>query len=311
VTAAYFAGDGGRLTNVGNITVANTSISNYYPVTFANVGTGPLNALNGGMRYNPSLGALAGLNTATIGTSITTSSLIAASLGVNLFNATATTINLGGAATVINVGASNVVATFGSGTGNIVAGNITGVHYGNSFGTTATYSGNTTVNALTINNSATIGTTLGVTGNATVGNILAGGFFFANGTPLTTSAGGTSGEVQFNNGGAFAGATGFTVSGSNVSIANLTINSSATIGTTLGVTGNVTAGNITTAGLIRATATTSATSNVTGAVQILGGVGIAGNVYVGQRVGWVAANSVSVVYQVYNAATNSLDTVFE
>jgi hypothetical protein len=63
--------------------------------------------------------------------------------------------------------------------------------------------------------------------------------------------------------------------------------------------------------LIRATATTSATSNVTGAVQILGGVGIAGNVYVGQRVGWVAANSVSVVYQVYNAATNSLDTVFE
>ena len=237
-TAAYFAGDGGRLTNVGNITVANTSVSNYYPVTFANVGTGPLNALTGGMRYNPSLGALAGLNTATIGTSITTSSLIAASLGVNLFNATATTINLGGAANVINIGATNVVATFGSGTGNIVAGNIIAVHYGNSFGTTAIYSGNATVNALTINNSATVGTTLGVTGN-------------------------------------------------------------------------LVAGNITTAGSIQITAATAATSNVTGAVVVTGGVGVGGNLYVGNRVGWVASNSVSVVYQIYNNSTNSLDTIFE
>jgi predicted acyltransferase (DUF342 family) len=116
--------------------------------------------------------------------------------------------------------------------------------------------------------------------------------------------------VQFNNSGAFAGATGFTVSGSNVSIANLTINSSATIGTTLGVTGNLTAGNISTAGLVRTTATTAATSNVTGAVQVSGGVGVAGNVYVGQRVGFVAANSVSAVYQIYNQTTNSLDTIF-
>jgi hypothetical protein len=278
VTAAYFTGDGGRLTNVGNITVANTSVSNYYPVTFANVGTGPLNALNGGMRYNPSLGALAGLNTATIGTSITTSSLVAASLGVNLFNATATTINLGGDATVINVGASNVVATFGSGTGNIVAGNITAVHYGNSFGTTATYSSNTTVNALTINNSATIGTTLGVTGNATVGNILATGFYFANGTPLTTSAGGTNGQLQFNSNSAFAGATYLTYQSGN--------------------------------GQIIANSGITSTSNVSGAIVVSGGVGVTGNVYVSQRVGFVAANSVSVVYQIYNAATNSLDTIF-
>ena len=278
VTAAYFTGDGGRLTNVGNITVANTSVSNYYPVTFANVGTGPLNALNGGMRYNPSLGALAGLNTATIGSSITTSSLVAASLGVSLFNATATTINLGGAATVINVGASNVVATFGSGTGNIVAGNITAVHYGNSFGTTATYSSNTTVNALTINNSATIGTTLGVTGNATVGNILATGFYFANGTPLTTSAGGTNGQLQFNSNSAFAGATYLTYQSGN--------------------------------GRIIANSGITSTSNVSGAIVVSGGVGVTGNVYVSQRVGFVAANSVSVVYQIYNAATNSLDTIF-
>ena len=214
--------------------------------------------------------------------------------------------------------AACVVATFNdagtvsssSTTGALVLTGGLGVSGAINGGSTLGLVGNATVSGLAVNNTATIGSTLGVTGNATVGNILAGGFFFANGTPLTTSAGGTSGQVQFNNSGAFAGATGFTVSGSNVSIANLTINSSATIGTTLGVTGNVTAGNITTAGLIRTTAITAATSNVTGAVQVSGGVGVAGNIYVGQRVGWVAANSVSAVYQIYNAATNSLDTIF-
>jgi len=254
------------------------------------------------------------------------------------FTTVSATGNITGAGLTVNGSATigttlSVTSNITVGTGS--GGNITGANFvsANSFVAAVSFNGplngtlgsaggnsaivstlsatsNATVNALTVNNSTTIGSTLGVTGNATVGNILADGFFFANGTPLTTSAGGTSGQVQFNNSGAFAGATGFTVSGSNVSIANLTINSSATIGTTLGVTGNVTAGNISTAGLIRTTATTAATSNVTGAVQVSGGVGVAGNIYVGQRVGWVAANSVSAVYQIYNAATNSLDTIF-
>ena len=44
-----------------------------------------------------------------------------------------------------------------------------------------------------------------------------------------------------------------------------------------------------------------------------GGLGVAGNIYVGSgsKVGFVNASNVSTVYQVYNAATNSLDTVFE
>ena len=145
--------------------------------------------------------------------------------------------------------------------------------------TTESVSGNSTVNGLTVNTSAAIGTTLGVTGNATVGNILAGGFFFANGTPLTTSAGGTSGQVQFNNGSAFAGATYLTYQSGN--------------------------------GRIIANSGITSTSNVSGAIVVSGGVGVTGNVYVSQRVGFVAANSVSAVYQIYNAATNSLDTVFE
>jgi hypothetical protein len=58
--------------------------------------------------------------------------------------------------------------------------------------------------------------------------------------------------------------------------------------------------------------TTASTSSTTGAVKIGGGLGVAGNIYVGSasKVGYVNASNVSVVYQQYNAATDSLDTVF-
>ena len=56
--------------------------------------------------------------------------------------------------------------------------------------------------------------------------------------------------------------------------------------------------------------TTISTSNVTGALVIRGGVGVADSIYVGNRVGFANTSNVSVVYQYYNAATNSLDTVF-
>jgi hypothetical protein len=56
--------------------------------------------------------------------------------------------------------------------------------------------------------------------------------------------------------------------------------------------------------------TVVATNTTTGALQVKGGVGIGGSVYVGNKVGFVNASNVSTVYQYYNAATNSLDTVF-
>ena len=58
--------------------------------------------------------------------------------------------------------------------------------------------------------------------------------------------------------------------------------------------------------------TTASTSNGTGALIVTGGVGVTGNVYIGSNsvVGFANATSVSVVYQFYNASTNSLDTVF-
>ncbi len=194
-----------------------------------------------------------------------------------------------------NSGAFTTVqaATFGNsgavftGTTYTASGSFNGPHngtLGSAGGNTAIVStlsatGNATVSALTVNASATIGTTLGVTGNATVGNILATGFYFANGTPLTTSAGGTNGQLQFNSNSSFAGATYLTYQSGN--------------------------------GRIIANSGITSTSNVSGAIVVSGGVGVTGNVYVSQRVGFVAANSVSAVYQIYNAATNSLDTVFE
>lgn len=55
---------------------------------------------------------------------------------------------------------------------------------------------------------------------------------------------------------------------------------------------------------------TVSTSTTTGALVVQGGVGVGGSVYVGNKVGFVNTSNVSVVYQFYNAETNSLDTVF-
>lgn len=58
------------------------------------------------------------------------------------------------------------------------------------------------------------------------------------------------------------------------------------------------------------TSSTISISTTTGALTVKGGVGIGDSVYVGNRVGFVGTTGASVVYQFYNTATNSLDTVF-
>ena len=74
--------------------------------------------------------------------------------------------------------------------------------------------------------------------------------------------------------------------------------------------GNVVAGNVITSGTITTSNTDPAIDAVTGAVQVAGGIGVTGNVYVGDRVGFVAGNGSSAVYQIYNDSTGSLDTIF-
>ena len=103
---------------------------------------------------------------------------------------------------------------------------------------------------------------VGLTSNVVLGNIiLAGngsaGIFYANGSVFGGGGGGTpggvNGQLQFNNLGVFAGVSGTTVSGNNVSVVSFTVNASATIGTTLGVTGNINGSGVTLTGSLRAT----------------------------------------------------------
>ena len=93
----------------------------------------------------------------------------------------------------------------------------------------------------------------------------------------------------------------------------LYINNTLVAGTTGAGSGTLqqtTDAGFTTTNRVNITNTTSATSTATGALTVAGGIGVGLSVYVGNRIGFVNTSSVSVVYQVYNAVTNSLDTVF-
>lgn len=159
-----------------------------------------------------------------------------------------------------------------SGAGNFtIIGNL--IASGAGFSNAVNINGNITVGNLTSNSSITAISTLSAAGgiqNTPIGNV-------------------TPNAAQF---------TTINASG-NVTVSNLTVNNSSVFGS-----------NLTVSGALTVTDSTPSTSNVTGAIKVTGGVGIGENVYVGNRVGWVAANSVSAVYQIYNSVTNSLDTVF-
>ena len=91
----------------------------------------------------------------------------------------------------------------------------------------------------------------------------------------------------------------------------MTITTSQTSNTiTFASSGGFSGGTITNQ-LIVANSTPSI-SNGTGALIVQGGVGVSGNVYIGASgvLGFANNASVSVVYQVYNPTTNSLDTIF-
>jgi len=111
-------------------------------------------------------------------------------------------------------------------------------------------------------------------------------------TTATNIGGGTLGQIPFQTG---TGLTSFFGPGTAGSVL-------VSAGTTS--TGPVFQNTLTLA------STTAATNTTTGALQVKGGIGVGGNIYVGNRIGWTSATNVSAVYQYYNTATNSLDTVF-
>ena len=169
---------------------------------------------------------------------------------------------------------------------------------------------------------------VGLTANVVLGNIiLAGngsaGIFYANGSAFGGGGGGTpggnSGQLQYNNLGVFAGAAGATFNGTNVSVTGFNVNNSATIGTTLRVSGgiqNTPIGNatpstalFTTVGSSGNTTVSALTVNATATVGTT--LGVTGNVNIGNVAGVTWANASGVrAWTYYNNSTTSLDTVF-
>jgi hypothetical protein len=160
---------------------------------------------------------------------------------------------------------------------NLAGGNGGGLPYQSSTGTTTFLTIGTNGFVLTSNGSSPTW--------AAVSGLSAG-----NATTATNIAGGTAGQVPYQVG---AGSTSFYGPGT---------------------AGNVLVSNGTSAPAYQNTLTLASTatsiSTSTGALQVRGGVGVADSVYVGNRVGFVSSTGTSAVYQFYNTATNSLDTVF-
>jgi hypothetical protein len=179
--------------------------------------------------------------------------------------------------------------------GNIIAGNVSGTNLTGTAvsATTGSFSGNVTtgnVSGTNLTSTNFIGTNTIV---ATVSAVT--GIFSGNVTAGNISATGVIGNT-----GTFSG---------NVSSNNLVVTNQVQA-SSISVTANASFGNISTTGLITTTNSSDSISNITGAVTITGGLGVGKNMYVGNAVGWVYANSVSAVYQVFNPITNSLDTIF-
>ena len=168
---------------------------------------------------------------------------------------------------------------------------------------------------------------VGLTANVVLGNIiLAGngsaGIFYANGSAFGGSGGtpgGVNGQLQYNNLGVFAGAAGATFNGTNVSVTGFNVNNSATVGTTLRVSGgiqNTPIGNatpstalFTTVGSSGNTTVSALTVNATATVGTT--LGVTGNVNIGNVAGVTWANASGVrAWTYYNNSTTSLDTVF-
>ena len=134
--------------------------------------------------------------------------------------------------------------------GNIAVTSNADIAAGNISSITLLSTGNTTTEGLRVNSTATIGSTLGVTGN------ISGSGITLTGSLRATGPGDFDGGLQSTPIGNVAPSTAlFTSIGSsgNTTVSALSVNASATVGTTLGVTGNITAGNVNATGVVRAT----------------------------------------------------------
>jgi hypothetical protein len=176
--------------------------SQLYYVTFGNVTAGNTILHSGGsLTWNPSTQALVAAG------SVQTSSITAAAGGVNVFNTTATTINMGGAASNVLIGTTSGTATNtifggtgitgGQATGNIYAGNIqaTTFRFANGVNILSTVSGGSTYSNTNVAAYLTQGANIG--SGTTTGNLVAGA--------TTTSTSTTTGALVVQGGAGIAG----------------------------------------------------------------------------------------------------------
>lgn len=317
----------GNLTVTGNVTAVQsttTQISDpLLTLGLGNAGTSYdlgliLTRGSGGNRFlgwKENQGAFVFINTTEDG--LTTGNIATTAYGNLLFgNATAlgattlggftlngNTLNSAGAMTIRSDAGTITVANALVGTGAVSLGSTLSVFStatvnaltsnGAIQGTTLSGSGNVTANALTVNNSATIGGTLGVVGN------INGSGITLTGTLRATGAGDFDGGLQSTPIGNVTPSTAlFTTVGAsgNTTVSALTVNNSATIGSTLGVTGALTGA-----------AAQFTTINGSGAATV-SSLGVNGAALIGTTLGVNGATTVSSL-TVNNAITAATATI--
>lgn len=298
--------------NVNSSLTANSSTylgtvaaASYVQNTESRVLSGNLNFSGANNYFNTAVyvGANISINTSVIAIG---NSSVNTSINSTVFSGTANNANYLG-----TVAAANYVQNTDSRTlsGNI---NFTGT---NVYFTSAAY----------IGDNVDITTTSLLIGNSTVNTALTASAFTINATALVANGTGlwTTGTV---NAASHSVGSSFIANTSQVTISGIPISANGSTGTATNVlTSNGATGApywAPAVAVVNTDATytwtnthvfTNATSSgnaTSGAIRVTGGVGIANNLYVGGRVGWSNATNISTVYTYYNAATNSLDTVF-
>ena len=265
--------------------------SQLYYVTFGNVAAGNTILHSGGsLTWNPSTQALVAAG------SVQTSSITAAAGGVNVFNTTATTINMGGAASNVLIGTTSGTATNtifggtgvtgGQATGNIFAGNIhaSSFRFANGVNILSTITAGSTYSNTNVAAYLTLGANIG--SGTTTTNLVAAA------TTTTTST--TTGALVVKGG---TGIAGVTMVGGNLVAASGTTSSSVTTGALVvvggtGISGTAYIQNLyvnqdmyVEGGFLQARSGYTATSTTSGAIIIpnSGGLGVTGNAYVGNE----------------------------
>jgi len=277
-------------------------------------------ANDGNQSYFSAINATGNINAAsytTTGITINATAIVPTSnssgqtLGnsISRFVLSANTIDATGAITGTTANLSTSVNSALLTVGTSFSANTSKVFFGNSIsnttitGTPSVLLQNSTSQANLTSATLTIGTTIAnasavaatlISGTANVSIGSSANLTFASGAKIidSTASQGTAGQVLTSNGtGNVYWST--VASGSTNVAAQYTWTNTQTFSNTITFSSTAASGNAT-----------------SGAIQVTGGVGVANNVYVGGRVGFSNSTNISVVYQYYNLATTSLDTVF-